>query len=104
MPGALEKRSKQGAASWSPRCTNSAIPSITEFAASKQQRLRPGIVHIPHLDLSPVEQIAPLLHRKSVEQAGADTDTAVALARALPMDEAGAHRAVLQRDHPVAPD
>src|SRR6185369_2292761 len=58
----------------------------------------------PHLDLAPVEQALAAALRIAVEQPGIDPYPAVAFARAAPVGEAAAGRAMVQRDHPVAPN
>src|SRR5689334_23193127 len=67
---------------------------VHEKAPLPMTLVNSSIVHVPHLELGAVQQVASLPHLEPVEQTGADPDPTIAFARASPVGEAGAHRAM----------
>src|SRR3954464_5057004 len=75
-----------------------------EVKADLTAMLAVGVVEVAHFHGAAIEQVPALADREAVEQPRADADPAVVLAGRVPMGEAGAGRAMMQSDHPVAPN
>src|SRR5690348_8267075 len=76
----------------------------TTLTTSSASGVPVGIIQKPHLHLAPLEQAPPVPLLIAVEQPRVHADPAVALARASPVSVAAADRAMVLRNHPVAPD